>query len=342
MRFVGLSLGFNGATPEQPALTSKERLSRVIEAAVWSEDAGLDGFGVGEHHTADTEISSPPVLLAAIAARTTRLRLFTGVTVLSLLDPVRVAEDYATLDNISDGRVEMIIGKGNTETQARVFGYTNDDQWDRNEEKYALLHRLIREESVTWSGRYRPDLIDFSPRPRWLQTPPRVWHGSATSTRSTELAARFGDPLFSANVTGRLEQYAELVGHYRERWAAHGHRPEDALVGAGAAAVHVADTSQQALAEFEPIFRKRFLGLKHSFKQQLPFDTLEQAVATGSYYVGSAEQVLDQLGRYHAALGHEVQHVGELELFDPVRRAGLERFVSEVVPVARTQFPDRL
>ncbi|SDS11224.1 LLM class flavin-dependent oxidoreductase [Microlunatus soli] len=336
MKFIGLTLGFN---PE-PRLSSKEKLDNVVAAAVWAEEAGLDGFGVGEHHTPDTEISSPPVILASIAARTTRLRLFTGVTVLSVLDPVRVAEDYATLDNLSDGRVEIIIGKGNTPLQGKVFGYDAEDQWDRNAEKYDLLHRLITEKSITWSGRYRPPLTDFSPRPDWLQPAPRIWHGSATSTQSTDLAARAGDPLFSANVTGKLEQYRDLVDDYRKRWADHGRDPADALVGAGAAAFHVAPTSQQAHREYEPYFRA-FLDRASTFKQQLPFADLDEAIAGGSYYVGSPEQVLDKLHRYQQALGHEVQHVGDVDLTDPVRLRGLEAFATEVLPEAR-KIPDRL
>ena len=133
-------------------------LGEALREAPVFEDLGFDAYAIGEHHINDAEASSPPVILGYIAASTTRLRLFTGVTVLPLLDPVRVAEDYATLDVISGGRVEIIIGKGNTEEQSRVFGYTNDDQWDRNAEKYELLRRLLREEDVTWAGRYRPPL----------------------------------------------------------------------------------------------------------------------------------------------------------------------------------------
>ena len=208
-------------------------LGDALREAPVFEDLGFDAYAIGEHHINDAEASSPPVLLAHIAATTTRLRLFTGVTVLPLLDPVRVAEDYATLDVISGGRVEMIIGKGNTEEQSRVFGYTNADQWERNAEHYELLHRLLREEHVNWSGTYRPPLERFTSRPRPLQQPPRVWHGSATSTASTDLAARFGAPLFSANVSGPLEQYRALVDDYRRRWVEYGHDPAPTRASAG-------------------------------------------------------------------------------------------------------------
>lgn len=152
---------------------------------------------------------------------TSQIRLLTTVAVLSLLDPVRVAEDYATLDQLSGGRLDIIIGKGNDPDQNALFGYDLDGQWDRNREKYGLLRRLLREESVSWSGQYRPDLVDATTQPRPFQTPTiPVWHGSASSTESTEPAAKSGDPLSSANGLHPLEKYAALIRHFRERWAA--------------------------------------------------------------------------------------------------------------------------
>src|SRR5204862_205256 len=124
------------------------------------------------------------------------------------------------------------------------------------------------------------------------------------------------------NVTGKLEQYRDLVDDYRKRWVEYGHDPADALVGAGAAAFHVAATSQQARREYEPYFRA-FLDRASTFKQTLPFADLDEAIAGGSYYVGSPQEVVEKLQRYHQALGHEVQHVGDVDLTDPVRLAGL-------------------
>ncbi|MBI4935774.1 MAG: LLM class flavin-dependent oxidoreductase, partial [Actinobacteria bacterium] len=255
MKFIVVRLLLNPPDPATGLRPSASQVfSDVVSEASYFEDLGFDGYGIGEHHIDAAEASSPAVILAHLAATTTRIRLFTGVTVLSLLDPVRVAEDYATVDVLSGGRLELIIGKGNTEEQSRVFGYTNDDQWERNREHYELLHRLLREEKVNWTGTSRPPLTDFTSRPRPLQRPIRVWHGSATSKASTELAAKWGDPLFSANVSGPLEQYRDLVDHYRQRWADHGHDPVDALVGAGSAGLHVHLNSQQAVDEFRPRF----------------------------------------------------------------------------------------
>ena len=147
MKFIVIRLLTNAPDPDTGRRASAtEVLGNAIEEASYFEEIGFDGYGIGEHHIDDAEASSPAVILGYLAASTKRIRLFTGVTVQSLLDPVRVAEDYATVDVLSGGRVDLIIGKGNTEEQSRVFGYTNDDQWERNRENYELLHRLLREE----------------------------------------------------------------------------------------------------------------------------------------------------------------------------------------------------
>lgn len=343
MKFVVIRLLTNRADPATgERATASTVIGDALAEATYFEELGFDGYGIGEHHINDAEASSPPVILGYLASSTKHIRLFTGVTVLSLLDPVRVAEDYATLDVVSGGRVEIVIGKGNTEEQSKVFGYTNDDQWERNRENYELLHRLLREERVTWSGTYRPPLVDFTARPRPLQQPIRVWHGSATSTQSTELAAKWGGPLFSANVSGPLEQYRALVDDYRKRWVDHGRHPADALVGAGSAGLHVHRDSQRAVEEFRPRY-EAFQALGRSLGAPQVFDSLEDAIARGSYFVGSPQQVIEQIHRYHDALGHEVQHVAGIGTpDDPTTRNGIELFAAEVMPAIRRELPDRL
>ena len=133
-------------------------------------------------------------------AATERILLSTGVTVLSLLDPVRVAEDYATLDQLSGGRLELMIGKGNDVRDYSLFGLKDNQKWEYQEEKFVLLRRLLLEKEVTWSGEFRPPLDAVTTLPRPFGTKTRIWHGSSSSTESTELAARFGDPLFTANL----------------------------------------------------------------------------------------------------------------------------------------------
>jgi alkanesulfonate monooxygenase SsuD/methylene tetrahydromethanopterin reductase-like flavin-dependent oxidoreductase (luciferase family) len=208
-----------------------EKLLGAVAWARWAEEVGFDAVGIGERHAAPFLASAPTVVLSHLAAVTSRVRLVSTVTVLPLLDPVRVAEDFATLDHLSGGRVDLIIGKGNDPVQNRLFGYDLADQWALNREKYELLRRLWHEQDVTWSGTVRPPLTGATTLPRPLQQPIPVWHGSASSTESTELAARFGEPLFSANAFHPTKKYTDLVVHYRERLAAHGHDPACGLVG---------------------------------------------------------------------------------------------------------------
>ncbi|MEU0543592.1 LLM class flavin-dependent oxidoreductase [Nocardia sp. NPDC005978] len=322
--------------------TARARLRRVVDSARLAEDLGYDGFAVGERHEDPFISAAPPVVLSHIAAVTSRIALFTGVTTLSLLDPVRAFEDYSTLDNLSDGRLELIIGKGNGAAQAQLFHVTVDDQWERNREGYDLFRRLWDSDSVTWSGKFRPSLTAAKALPRPLQPRLRIWHGSATSHESADYAAQHGDPLFSANVTNPVQPYAELVAHYRERWAAYGHDPAQALVGAGTAGFLVARDSQEAVDAYRPLFAARQAAAR-KFDIPIVFDTVEDFVERSSALVGSPAQVLDKLHRYHEALGHEVVHLsadGDGRT-DKQHRESLELFQAEVAPELRRHIPSR-
>jgi alkanesulfonate monooxygenase SsuD/methylene tetrahydromethanopterin reductase-like flavin-dependent oxidoreductase (luciferase family) len=343
MKFLLLTLITHQPDPVSGEKKSPaERLREVVDKAVLAEELGFDGFAVGERHEDPFISSSPPVVLSNIAARTSEIGLFTAVTTLSLLDPVRAFEDYSTLDNLSGGRLELIIGKGNGAAQAELFHVTAADQWDRNREGYELFRALWDSDDVTWSGRFRPDLINAKALPRPLQEKIRIWHGSATSTDSVDLAARHGDPIFSANVTYPIEPYADLVRHYRERWVSYGHRPEDALVGAGTAGFHIAATSQQALAEYRLTFEAR-LAFQRKAGLPVVFDSVEDFVARSSALVGSPAQVIDKVSRYHEQLGHEVIHLSaEADgLTAAQKRRSLDLFVSDVAPILREQIHSR-
>ncbi|MFC4070985.1 LLM class flavin-dependent oxidoreductase [Actinoplanes subglobosus] len=330
MKFLLLSL----ITYIDRSKTIQQRLREVVDAAVLGEELGFDGFAVGERHERPFLSSSPPVVLSHIAARTSRIELWTGVTTLSLLDPVRAFEDYSTLDNLSGGRLQLIIGKGNGAAQAQLFHVTVDDQWDRLRESYDLFRRLWREEKVTWEGKYRPSLTDAETWPRPLQNPITVWHGSATSKASVDLAASYGDPLFSANVTNPIEPYADLIDHYRERWAHYGHDPAAIRIGAGSAGFYAARTSQEAIDVYRPIFEARQEAFRKVGVQPV-FTSIEDAVERSSMLVGSPQQIIDKVHRYHERLGHSVTHLSaDTEgLTEKQNRASLELFASDIAPV---------
>ena len=343
MKFLQLTLITHVPDPVTGVqLSTHDRLRQVIDHAVQAEELGFDGFAVGERHERPFISSSPTVILSHIAARTSTIRLFTGVTTLSLLDPVRAFEDYATLDNLADGRLELIIGKGNGAAQRNLFHVTPEDQWARNRESYEVFRRLWRNNRITWSGQFRPPLEDAEVWPQPLQRPIRVWHGSATSRESVDVAVECGEPLFSANVTNSVEPYAELVRYYREQWAAAGHDPADALVGAGTAGFLVTRTSQEAQDLYRPVYEARARQFAASGADPA-FTSYEDFLERSSALIGSPQQVIDKVHRYHDELGHEVMHLhadGE-GITSAQNRAALELFQADVAPVLRRELPSR-
>ncbi|MEU2628363.1 LLM class flavin-dependent oxidoreductase [Kitasatospora sp. NPDC007106] len=342
MKFLAITLIVHAPDPVTGVQKSThDRFREVLDNALLAEELGFDGFGVGERHERPFISSSPPVVLSHIAALTRRIRLFTTVTTLSLLDPVRAYEDYATLDHLSGGRLELVIGKGNGTAQRELFRVTPEDQWERNAESYELFRRIWRQEKVTYSPRFRPELIEAEVLPRPFQQPIRVWHGSATSRESVELAARHGDPLFSANVTHPIGPYAELVRHYRQRWEHHGHDPALAVVGAGTAGYYAARTSQEALSVYRPVFEGR-LALQKQLGLEPVFETLDDFVERSSALIGSPQQVIEKVHRYHEQFGHSVLHLhADADgLPDARHRDSLELFQSDIAPALRRAIPD--
>ena len=342
MKFLSFSLVVHAPDPVTGAQKSTaDRFRELVDNAVFAEQLGFDGFAVGERHERPFISSSPTVVLSHLAALTSRIRLFTGVTTLSLLDPVRAFEDYATLDHLSGGRLELIIGKGNGSAQRQLFAVTPEDQWDRNAESYDVFRRLWQQNRITADTRFRPPLLDAEVWPRPLQQPIRVWHGSATSQESVDLAARYGDPLFSANVTNPVEPYAELARYYRERWVHHGHDPALVTVGAGTAGFHAAPTSQQAVAAYRPVFAGQ-LAFQRRFGLTPVFTTIEDFVERSSALIGSPQQIVEKVHRYHEQLGHSVLTVqaDASGLPEDQHRASLELFASDIAPVLRRDLPD--
>lgn len=328
-------------------VSTAERFAQALSTARYAEQLGYDAVALGERHAGPFLSAGVTVLLGAIAANTSRVRVQTGVCVLSVLDPVRVAEDYATIDQISRGRLELVIGKGNEARQLPLFGVEPGQQWDQLAEKYELLRRLWREENVTWEGRFRGALRDATTLPRPFAGAPRVWHGSATTQTSASLAGRWGDPLFSANAIQPRENYRVLIDRYRAEYERHGHDPRYAYVGAGAGFLFLADTTQQAREYYGPIYEKmvEFFNKpgNHTPGNEMTFRDIDHAIATGPVLVGSPQQIIDKILYFHEAFGHDLQsfslptmlpHEQQMEM--------LERLATEVIPVVRAQAPTSL
>lgn len=350
MKFSVLSLIGHAPHPLTGELpTAADRFHEVIETAVAAERLGFDAYAVGERHAGPFLSSSPGVVLGALAARTSSIRLLTGVTVVAILDPVRVAEDFATLDQISRGRIELVVGKGAEAGHFDLFGLDEERQWDLQKEKYELLRRLWAEEGVDWEGEFRPPLKNTTTVPRPYAGLPRIWHGSATSLNSPELAAKHGDPLFTANAIQPREAYARLIAHYRERFEAYGHDPADARVAAGSGGLLIADSSQRAVGRYKELYEAK---VAQSFRPHLEgragyntsFRTIEDAIANGPQLIGSPQQIIDKILGYHTVYRHDLQSITVDGFGLPLgeQLEALQRFAEEVAPVLRREAPSTL
>jgi alkanesulfonate monooxygenase SsuD/methylene tetrahydromethanopterin reductase-like flavin-dependent oxidoreductase (luciferase family) len=345
MRFQVLDIVPHAPHPQTGEIISvHERLTRVVENAVLAEKLGFDSYAVGERHSGEFASSAPTVLLGALAQATERILLSTGVTVLSLLDPVRVAEDYATIDQLSGGRLEIVIGKGNEDRHFPLFGLDIAHQYDYLTENYELLRLLLREEPVRWRGIHHADLDGVTTIPRPFDGPFRIWHGSATSTAAVDLAAKWGDPIFTANALQPRENYLLLIDRYREQLATHGHDPSLGYVGSGSGGLFLADTDEEAVAQYRPIYegfaarmRAQHAGDTRPGKAT-SFATIEEAVAHGPALVGTSERVAAKILDYHKSYRHDVQSVSVMpNLPYAQQQEVLTRFAEEVAPLVRRE-----
>lgn len=218
-------------------ISHAERLREVVEEIVLADQVGLDVFGVGEHHRQDYAASSPAVVLAAAASQTKRIRLTSAVTVLSSADPVRVFQDFATLDGISNGRAEIMAGRGSFIESFPLFGYDLDDYDELFEEKLDLLLELQKSERVTWSGKHRPAIHNTGVYPRPVQKPLPVWIGSGGNQESVVRAGLLGLPLVLAIIGGSPQHFAPLVELYYKAVEHAGHDASKLIVASHSTAL---------------------------------------------------------------------------------------------------------
>jgi putative FMN-dependent luciferase-like monooxygenase len=319
-----------GVTPSE-----QERIKATLTIAKHAEEVGLDVFAIGEHHNPPFWSSSPTTFLAALAAQTERLIVSTSTTLITTNDPVRIAEEYAMLQHVSDGRMDLMLGRGNTGPVYPWFGQDIRQGLPLAIENYALLRKLWDEDVVDWEGKFRTPLQGFTSTPRPLDgISPFVWHGSIRTPEIAEQAAYYGDGFFANNIFWPKEHYQRLIELYRQRYAHYGHgTAEQAIVGLGGQ-VFMAAKSQDAVTQFRPYFDNApVYGHGPSLE-----DFSEMTPLT----VGSPQQVID---RYAAMREHYGDYQRQLFLIDhaglPLKTVleQLSILGSDVVPVLLAELP---
>ena len=285
---------------EEPVDAIRHLLERIETA----DRVGLDVFGVGEHHRAEFLDSAPSVILAAAAARTKRIRLTSAVTVLSAADPVRVFQQFATLDLISQGRAEMVVGRGSFTESFPLFGLDFNDYDELFAEKLDLLLKLRAEERITWSGKFRPALNNQAVYPRPHQAEIPIWLGVGGTPESFVRAGLLGLPLMVAVIGGETHRFRRAINLYREAGAQAGHAPEKLKVGLHSLG-YVAPTREEAINDYFPGYAETFtrIGRERGWPpvSRERFD--DQNGRTGALLVGDPDEVGEKILRHAEALG---------------------------------------
>ena len=318
-----------GRTPSE-----HERIKSTVEIAKKAEEIGLDVVAFGQHHNPPFAASSPTTTMAFVAAQTSKILLSTATTLITTTDPVRIAEDYAQLQHLADGRVDLMLGRGNTGPVYPWFGKDIRDGIALAVENYALLRRLWDEEVVTWEGKFRTPLQGFTSTPRPLDgVAPFMWHGSIRSPEIAEQAAYYGDGFFSNHIFWPASHTQQMVALYRRRFEHYGHGTADqAIVGLGGQ-VYMARNSQDAVREFRPYFDVAPV-YGHG-------PSLEDFMESTPLTVGSPQQVIERTLGFREYVGDYqrqlflMDHAG-LPLSGVLKQ--LDLLGDEVVPVLRKEF----
>jgi probable LLM family oxidoreductase len=283
-----------------------QRIRNLIETIELADQVGLDVFGIGEHHRPDFVASTPATILAAAAARTTSIRLTSAVTVLSSDDPVRVFQDFATLDLISNGRAEIMAGRGSFVESFPLFGYDLNDYNTLFSEKLDLLLKLRESERVTWSGAHRPPLRDLGVYPRPVQEPLPVWIAVGGTPESVVRAGTLGLPMALAIIGGMPERFVPLADLYREAGRRAGHSPEQLVLSINSHGF-LAEDSRQAADDYFPSFE--VMMNKIGRERGWPPITRQQFEASrtlrGADFVGSPEEIVEKILFQHELFGHQ-------------------------------------
>lgn len=318
-------------------ISHAQSIRNLVEQASLADEVGVDFIGVGEHHRDDFAVSAPEVVLAAIAARTERIRLGSAVTVLSSDDPVRVFERFSTVDAVSRGRAEVIIGRGSFTESFPLFGFDLNDYQQLFEEKIELFSELIKGEPVTWTGKLRASLTDQSVYPPIEHGSLKTWVGVGGSPESVVRAAHFGLPLMLAIIGGDPLRFVPFVDLYKRALGQFGR--EMLPVGAHSPG-HIAATDEQAREELWPHFKanRDRIGAERGWGP-MTRDEFENEATDGALYVGSPSTVAAKIVRAAQALGLDRFHLKYSNGTMPHEQlmSSIELYGREVIPLVRKQ-----
>lgn len=324
-------------------ISTKERLKEIIEAAILADELGLQIFGVGEHHRLDYAISSVPVVLSAIAQQTKTIRLTSTTTVLNTVDPVRLYEDFATLDLLSDGRTEMIAGRGAFVESFPLFGYDVRQYNELFEEHLALWQRLNKEERVSWSGQLRAPLNNAEISPRATKEIP-TWIGVGGTPESAMRAGRFGTGLALAILGGDPNYFVPLVEAYNREFKAAGHPKENykvAVTGHG----YFTEDGKQARDEFYPFYKNYWGYVSKQRGTSFHIDEEDFKRMTGpntALFVGSPDEVVEKILKQHELFGH-TRFLAQLDIggqsYKQVKRS-IELLATKIMPKVNQYIKD--
>ena len=287
------------------SLSPSERLQKLVEQIEYADKIGLDVFGIGEHHRREFLDSAPAVILAAAAARTKRIRLTSAVTVLSAVDPVRVFQEFATLDLLSQGRAEMVVGRGSFIEAFPLFGLRLEDYDSLFEEKLDLLLKIRDNgENVHWSGNYRPTLNGQGVYPRPLQNPLPIWIGVGGTPESFIRAGLLGLPLMVAIIGGETHRFRPLIDLYRQAGRRAGFSPDQLKVGVHSLG-YVAESTQEAVDDFYPGYARTMseIGKERGWPKMTRASFDAQRGPQGALLVGDPDEVVEKIIRHSKALG---------------------------------------
>lgn len=337
---IGL-ITFADMQPEELSGGSKhahQRIKELLEEIQLADELGLDVFGVGEHHRPDYAVSSPAVVLAAAASLTKKIRLASAVTVLSSDDPVRVYQDFATLDLLSDGRAEIMAGRGSFIESFPLFGYNLNDYNDLFKEKLELLLKINENEVVSWNGKHRPSIQHLGVYPRAKQESLPIWLAAGGTSASAVRAATLGIPLMLAIIGGRPEQFVPFVNLYRETAAKAGRDLSTLQLGVNNH-MYIGEDSQKAGDDFYPYYAAmmnrvgRDRGWPPLTREQFDYSRS----AAGALMVGSVQQVIDKILYEHELFGNTrflaQASVGNVP--HKLTMKSIELFGTKVAPVVR-------